>query len=141
VPATHVLSPDALLFDADRYAWSEARAGRAWKQVREDLARLLQTGRSVALDATSPRAADRAPFVRAARAAGYRTVAIFFDVPREAAEARDRDRPGKDRPVGPEVVRRIADEVVPPTGEEGFDEVWEVGEEGRLVAGTRPCGE
>jgi predicted kinase len=131
VAPTHILSPDALLFVGDRYDWSPGRVGRAWHQVKEDFERLLETRRPLVLDATFTRIRDRAPFVKAARAQGYRVVAIFFEVPSHLLLERDRKRAAGGRRVGPEVVERFLGELEPPTEDEGFDEIWRVGPEGR----------
>jgi predicted kinase len=133
---TQVLSPDALLFVGGRYAWSPGRTGRAWQQVKEDFARLLTTGRNIALDATFVRRRDRAPFVEAARAAGYEVVAIFLDVPVDLLIERDAGREGQDRSVGAEVIERMVAALEPPEWGEGFSEIWRVSSDGSVKRET-----
>lgn len=130
VSPTGVLSPDALLFVGDRYAWSVGRVGRAWSAVRRDFTQLLATGRDVALDATFVQRRQRAPFVREARRAGYDVVALWFDVPIDVLLRRDREREGVARTVGREVIERMAAALEPPDPDEGFAEIWVVDAEG-----------
>ena len=81
VSPNHILSPDALLFDREGYRWSKDRVGRAWRSVQSDYQRMLAAGRDIVLDATSVQRSDRQSYLQAAREAGHRVVAIWFDVP------------------------------------------------------------
>jgi predicted kinase len=133
VGANYVLNPDGLLFDRDGYHWSPGRVARAWRQVRGDYQRLLETGRDLVLDATSVRRRDRRPYVEAALRAGYRVVAVWFDVPLPLLVERDGQREDHSKRVGAEVVRRFVDELEPPAAEERFDELWTVDAAGEIV--------
>jgi predicted kinase len=132
VSPAYVLNPDGLLFDGGQYRWSKARVGRAWQQTRQDFARLVRAGKSLVLDATSVLRSDREDYVSAARGAGYRVIAVWFDVPREVLVARDSSREDAGKRVGAEVIQRFVGDLEPPSLVEGFDEVWTVGPDGEV---------
>jgi predicted ABC-type ATPase len=79
------------------------------------------------VDNTNPTAADRARYVAAARAAGFRVAAYFFRAERGEALRRNRERGergGRTVPI-PGLLgtfKRLEE----PTLEEGFDQVYEV---------------
>ena len=91
----------------------------------------LRAGRSVVVDNTNPRVADRAPLIAAARRHGARAVAYVLDTARGECLARNRKREGKAR-VPDVAVHVAASRMQPPTREEGFDEVFTV----RAAGGT-----
>lgn len=74
----------------------------------------------VVFDATDVTRARRAPLVAAARAFGFRPVAIYIATALGLAHIRNRQRPF---PVPGEVIGSFAHRLEPPTVEEGFDEV------------------
>jgi len=133
VGPSYVLNPDGLLFEGGEYRWTKQRVGRAWRQVRQDYDRLLRSGRDVVLDATSAQRTDRKEYVEVGLRAGYRVVAIWFDVPVEVLVERDGQRVDAGKRVGPEVIRRFVDELEEPSLEEGFAEVWTVGPDGEVT--------
>lgn len=91
---------------------------RQQEQIRE----ALEAGRSVVVDNTNPDPPTRAPLIELGRALGARVVAVFFDVPVESCLARNRGREGPARV--PEVaIFATRKRLVPPSPEEGFDEV------------------
>src|SRR5262245_29081904 len=57
----------------------------------------LQAGRSVVIDNTNPSVESRAALLQIAKELGARTVAWFFDVPKDVAVKRNRQRKGKAR--------------------------------------------
>ena len=85
----------------------------------------LAAGSSVVVDATSPRRSDRAPIIALAHARGARVIGYFFDLPTRAAIARNATRTGKDR-VPNVAIFTIAKRLEPPTGDEGFDQLFRV---------------
>jgi predicted kinase len=103
--------------------WPNARNREA--RQRRLLAETLAAGRSVVVDNTNPRAADRAPLVAIGRSHGARLVAYYFDVGPRAALARNAKRPGRAR-VPPVAVFTTAKRLEPPTREEGFDALYRV---------------
>lgn len=85
----------------------------------------LETGQACVIDNTNPLASDRAAFVGAARAQGFRIIGYFFDVPVNDALARNASRDGKARiPVFG--VLRTAKILQRPQLNEGFDELHRV---------------
>ena len=95
----------------------------------EQVGQALRAGRSVAVDNTNPRVADRAPILALAREMGARVVAYALDTtPRESA-ARNRSRVGGDR-VPDVAVFVTSKRLQPPTRAEGFDAVYRVHAEG-----------
>ncbi len=82
----------------------------------------LSAGKSVAVDNTSPTPAVRAPLIALGKAHGARVVAYFFEIAVKDAIARNRSREGKAR-VPDVVIFVTARKLVPPSFDEGFDEV------------------
>ncbi len=87
----------------------------------------LKNGRSFVVDDTNTTRQARAPFIRAAKAAGYRVVACFFDVPVRTAIGRNNHRKDK-RPIPVPAILKTAKQIEKPAIEEGFDEVRTVAE-------------
>lgn len=85
----------------------------------------LRAGRSVVVDNTSPRAADRAPLIAAGRRHGARIVGYVLDTSRGECLKRNRLREGKAR-VPDVAVHVAAARMQPPTLDEGFDELFTV---------------
>ena len=100
--------------------WPRARHREA-RQQRE-VTRLLAEGASVVVDNTSPSAAERAPLLQIAAAAGVPARAVFLDVPLGTCRARNDARTGAARVplVG---LYSAAGRLEPPTTREGFAEV------------------
>ena len=98
----------------------------------------LRAGRSVVVDNTSPRAADRAPLVAAARRNGARVVGYFLDTARGECLARNRRREGRAR-VPDVAVHVAASRLQPPSRDEGFDELFTVrAADGAFEVAPRP---
>jgi len=94
---------------------------RQLRQVEQALA----TGRSVVVDNTNPRRADRAALVELGRRYGARVVAVHFLASVGEALGRNRARQGKAR-VPDVAICTTARRLEPPAPEEGFDEVIRV---------------
>jgi len=97
--------------------------GKDEKQLRLVEA-ALRTGRSVVVDNTNPRPADRAPLLELARRLGATTVGILVAAPVADCLRRNAAREGKAR-VPAVAIYVAAKKLVPPSREEGFDEVLE----------------
>ena len=82
----------------------------------------LAAGKSVVVDNTSPTPAVRAPLIALGRRFGARVIAYFFETTPKDAVARNRLREGKAR-VPDVVIYVTSKKLVPPSFEEGFDEV------------------
>lgn len=94
----------------------------------------LSTGQRFVVDNTNPRAADRAPYIAAAREARFRVVAYFFETPVRDALRRNAQRTGAAVIPVPGVLgthKRLER----PAFAEGFDEIHTVthGENGAFV--------
>jgi predicted kinase len=101
----------------------------AGRRQLEQVAQALRAGRSVAVDNTNARAADRAPLIALGRQHGARVVAYALRIaPRDAA-ARNRTREGRSR-VPDVAVFVTAKRLEAPSAAEGFDAVYEVRAEG-----------
>jgi predicted kinase len=88
----------------------------------QEIARALAAGRSVVVDNTNPTPAVRAPLIALGREHGARVVAYFFETTVKDAVMRNRAREGKARV--PDVALYVsARKLVPPSDDEGFDEV------------------
>jgi predicted kinase len=94
---------------------------------REELlvAACLEGRQSFVVDNTNPLPVDRARYVARARAAGFRTVAYFFDAGLREAMARNNLRAGKQR-VPAMAVAATFKKLVAPSADEGFDEIYTV---------------
>ena len=107
--------------------WPRARRREARQQRL--VAELLDAGASVVVDNTNPSAADRAPLVAAARAAGVPVRAVWVDTPAELCAERNAAREGRARvPLVGVLATRSRFE--PPARDEGFDRVDVVRPEG-----------
>jgi predicted kinase len=109
---------------------------------REELlvAACLEGGQSFVVDNTNPLPSDRARFLVPARTAGFHTVAYFFEASLREAMQRNNLRTGKQKVPGPAVVAAFK-KLVPPSVEEGFDEIYTVrlsAEHGFVVARNSP---
>lgn len=94
---------------------------RVFSTMRFLLRQRVTLGRPVTYcDATHLTPAERAPYIRIARAFGARVEAVFFDTPLEVCQARNAAR---SRVVPAEVLVVMAAKLVPPSVEEGFDVV------------------
>ncbi|HYI08944.1 MAG TPA: AAA family ATPase [Thermoanaerobaculia bacterium] len=89
---------------------------------QQAIARELAAGRSVAVDNTNPAPAVRAPLIALGRRHGARMIAYFFEAVVKDAVARNRLREGKAR-VPDVAIYVAARKLVPPSLDEGFDEV------------------
>lgn len=95
----------------------------------------LEASSSVVVDNQSRSAADRAPYIAAAQAAGVRCRAVRIDVPKDVCfhlnryrslNPRSEEHRGTDR-VPPVVIHSFFKNVEEPTAAEGFDEVVRIG--------------
>ncbi len=88
----------------------------------------LKVRRPVVVDNTNTTPIARAPLIALARGHGARVIGYVFDVPVKVAVTRNRQREGKAR-VPDVAIYVAAKRFVPPTFEEGFDEIhivaWE----------------
>jgi predicted kinase len=115
--ATHVHVSKDLMRNA------RSRDTRQEQQIEE----ALSAGRSVVVDNTNPTPASRVPLIAAGRRYGARVVAVYFETNVGEALARNRSREGASR-VPDVAIFATKKKLVPPTIDEGFDEV-------RVVAG------
>ena len=91
------------------------------RQERE-IAAALAEGKSVVVDNTNPTADVRAPLIALGRRHGARIVAVYFETDVKTAIMRNRQREGRAR-VPDVAIFATRKKLVPPTLEEGFDEV------------------
>lgn len=91
------------------------------RQAREIDAALGQ-GTSVVVDNTNPTAEVRAPLIHLGRRHGARIVAVYFETDVRTAIMRNRQREGRAR-VPDVAIFATKKKLMPPTLEEGFDEV------------------
>lgn len=82
----------------------------------------LQSGRSFVVDNTNATHAVRATYIREAKAAGFRVLAYFFNVPVRTAIGRNNHRKDK-KAIPVPAILRAAKTLQPPSVEEGIDEV------------------
>ncbi len=95
------------------------------RRQAEQLRLALAQGRSVVIDNTNPAPADRAPVIATAHEYGARAIAYYFTATTREAVGRNRGREGKARVPDVAIFVR-AKKMVPPTVDEGFDEMYSV---------------
>jgi predicted kinase len=79
-------------------------------------------GRSFAVDNVNATRDSRRRYVQAAKSAGYRVVACFFDTPVRTAIGRNNHRKDK-KPIPVPAILRTAKHLQRPEPDEGFDEI------------------
>lgn len=85
----------------------------------------LHSRREFVIDNTNPTVASRAPYIAAAKPAGYRVIGYFFVPDLKASLERNAARSGKAKIPVPGIYR--TNKILqPPTLSEGFDELYEV---------------
>jgi predicted kinase len=72
------------------------------------------------VDATNLSPHERRQWIKMAMSFGYEVQAVFFDVPLEVCLERNRKR---DRPVGDDVMHKMAERLKPPAFDEGFSKI------------------
>lgn len=82
----------------------------------------LAAGRNVVVDNTNPTRDVRAPLIALGRRFGARVIACYFEAVPKHAVARNHLREGKAR-VPPAAIFVTSKKLVPPSFDEGFDEV------------------
>jgi predicted kinase len=101
-----------------------ASANAASRQARE-LRAALGAGRSVVVDNTSPATAERAAIISIAREMHARVLGYYFSASTREAVGRNRGREGRAR-VPDVAIFTKAKQMVVPSREEGFDELYSV---------------
>lgn len=116
------LNPDFL---RERLTGSEAdisKDAEVWRIVDNMFAYYLSKGVSFIFDATNRSIKARGKYVRAAKSAGYKVIAVdcFSNISLEICKERNKNRV---RVVPEFVLEKMAAEFVAPTLKEGFDEI------------------
>lgn len=94
---------------------------RVFAELRRLLKHRLELARPVTyIDATNLTPRERRPYIKLAELHGCEVEAVFFDVPVEECQRRNR---GRSRIVPDDVIRQMAERLVPPGMEEGFQRV------------------
>ncbi len=97
-------------------------ARRRDDRQERDIEAALTAGKSVVVDNTNPSRDVRAPLIALGRRHGARIVAVYFETDVRTAIMRNRQREGRAR-VPDVAIFATRKKLVPPTLEEGFDEV------------------
>jgi predicted kinase len=97
-------------------------ARRRDDRQERDIEAALTAGKSVVVDNTNPSREVRAPLIALGRRHGARIVAVYFETDVRTAIMRNRQREGRAR-VPDVAIFATRKKLVPPTLEEGFDEV------------------
>jgi predicted kinase len=111
----------------ERFYATHLRLSRDMLKTRHRERRLLgvclETQQRVVVDNTNPRRADRADYIRMAKAANFRVIGYYFKTTVQAALARNEQRSGlaKIPRVG---LFTTYKRLEPPAVEEGFDELY-----------------
>ena len=110
--ATHVHVSKDLMLDT---------RNRETKQMQQ-IDQALAAGRSVVVDNTNPTVDSRAPLIALGHRHGARVIAVYFEAHVPTSLMRNRAREGKAR-VPDVAIFRTKKQLVPPSLDEGFDEV------------------
>ena len=97
-------------------------ARRRDDRQERDIAAALAARKSVVVDNTNPSREVRAPLIALGRRHGARIVAVYFETDVRTAIMRNREREGRAR-VPDVAIFATKKKLMPPTLEEGFDEV------------------
>ena len=87
-------------------------------------------GKSFAVDNTNPTKAERAVYISAAKAKGYRVVGYFMQSVLQDCIARNDERPGKAN-VPAKAIAATSNRLELPSRSEGFDELYYVQNDGK----------
>ena len=101
------------------------RARRPDERQQRLIAASLAAGRSVVVDNTNPRRADRAAIVATARRHGADVAAYLFETEAGDALRRNRAREGRER-VPDVAIFTVRKRLEPPDWSEGFDRIYRV---------------
>ncbi len=82
----------------------------------------LRAGRSFVVDNTNTTRAARAPYIREAKAAGFKVLCLLFDTSVRTAIGRNNHRKDK-KPIPVPAILRTAKRLEPPALEEGIDQI------------------
>lgn len=85
----------------------------------------IQTGQPFVVDNTNPTKADRAKYMEAAKAAGFRIVGYYFEPDYQASVERNEQRQGSGR-VPLVAIKSTISKLERPEVDEGFDELYVV---------------
>jgi predicted kinase len=96
------------------------RPARRQQQLIEEA---LQAGRSVVIDNTNPTREDRAPLIALGHQYDAQVVGYYFETQVKRSIERNNLRMGKER-VPPVAIFATLKRLVPPTYEEGFDQIY-----------------
>ncbi|PWT99871.1 MAG: kinase [Terriglobia bacterium] len=110
---------------------------KARPRERAFLQACLATGQPFVVDNTNVRAAERAIYIEAAKRAGFRVSAYFFDAPLRDALRRNSQRTGKANIPVPGVIGTLK-RLERPTPAEGFDQLFLVSRDGNDNFVVRP---
>jgi len=123
--ATEILSSDFFRGMVSDDEMNQAASENAFELLHRACAMRLAAGKLTVIDATNVRAESRKPFLEMARQYHAQTVVLAFDFDAEFCHARNQAR-AAERPFGPHVVRRHADDLrrsLPRLEAEGFRRV------------------
>ncbi|MBI4459870.1 MAG: AAA family ATPase [Acidobacteria bacterium] len=112
------LSSDALRLWLLDDEMEQSAPERVFRTLRYLLRQRLELGRPRnCVDATNLTPHERKPYLRLAARFGYEPRAVYFDIPTEVCQQRNRQR---HRRVPDEAMKKMAQKLRPPTLEEGF---------------------
>jgi predicted kinase len=116
-------------FYEERFSGTHARINldelKTREREREFFEECLREKRSFVVDNTNMKAADRARYIAAARAAGYRVVGYFLESSLQDAIRRNGLRAGKAKVPVPAIAGALK-RLEPMRKEEGFDQIFVV---------------
>jgi predicted kinase len=119
--SSHVINMDAIRFEVTGNHSDQSKNYIVHTKAVERLKVALAEGiKNVFWDNTTVAPKYRKPLIQLAKDFKYRVVAVFFEVPLDVAKARNS---GRSRVVPVEVLDRMFNSLIPPSLNEGFDEI------------------
>lgn len=135
---TEILSSDFFRGMISDNEGNQAASAGAFELLHLACAKRLEAGRLTVIDATNVRPEARKPLIELCRKFHVQPIAVVFDFPAEFCHARNQTRP-QERPFGPEVTRRHAEDLKRSLGRletEGFGPVILLQSEDEVNAAT-----
>lgn len=95
----------------------------------------IANGENIAVDNTNPTKADRARYISAAKAAGYKIIGYFMESKLKVCMERNEKREGKAK-VPSKAIAATSNKLQMPSYDEGFDKLYFVSNDGENMTVT-----
>ena len=132
-----ITGPDAIRLEKHRDETDHADDQAIWVELRSHVAVAMKAGKTIVIDSTFHTKERRAHFLEFARENGAGSIeALYFDMPLETLSSRaDGRHEGGGKGVSLDYIRQAYAELQDnlPSPEEGFDELFRIDGDGKVV--------